>query len=87
MGLVSVVSLHWGQFLALFRFGPEKARFDLAWKEQQLPVGYIATVMTVILLFELFPYVEELFRGLRANSGRLVPPKARRNKAGDTAAR
>ncbi|CDX54182.1 conserved membrane hypothetical protein [Mesorhizobium plurifarium] len=87
MGLVSVVSLHWGQFLALFGFGPEKARFDLAWKEQQLPVGYIATVMTVILLFELFPYVEELFRGLRANSGRLVPPKARRNKAGDTAAR
>jgi hypothetical protein len=87
MGLVSVVSLHWGQFLALFGFGPERARFDLAWKEQQLPVGYIATVMTVILLFELFPYVEELFRGLRANSGRLVPPKAMRNKAGDTAAR
>ena len=87
MGLVSVVSLHWGQFLALFGFGPEKARFDLAWKEQQLPVGYIGTVMTVILLFELLPYVEEFFRGLRATSGRLVPPKARRNKAGETTTR
>ncbi|WFP75430.1 diguanylate cyclase [Mesorhizobium sp. WSM4906] len=87
MGLVSVVSLHWGQFLALFGFGPERARFGLAWKEQQLPVAYIATVMTVILLFELLPYVEEFFRGLRANSGRLVPPKARRNKAGETATR
>ncbi|MDG4878741.1 diguanylate cyclase [Mesorhizobium sp. WSM4935] len=87
MGLVSVVSLHWGQFLALFGFGPEKARFDLAWKEQPLPVGYIGTVMTVILLFELLPYVEEFFRGLRAASGRLVPPKARRNKAGETATR
>ncbi|AEH90846.1 hypothetical protein [Mesorhizobium opportunistum] len=87
MGLVSVVSLHWGQFLALFGFGPESARFGLAWKEQQLPVGYVATVMSVILLFELLPYVEEFFRGLRANSGRLVPPKARRNKGGETATR
>ncbi|MDG4882720.1 diguanylate cyclase [Mesorhizobium sp. WSM4884] len=81
MGLVSVVSLHWGQFLALFGFGPEKARIGLAWKEQQLPVAYIATVMTVILLFELLPYAEEFFRGLRANSGRLVPPKARRKQS------
>ncbi|TIQ36207.1 MAG: diguanylate cyclase [Mesorhizobium sp.] len=87
MGLVSVVSLHWGQFLALFGVGPESARFDFAWKRQQLPVAYIATVMTVILLFELLPYLEEFFRGLRANSGRLVPPKARRSKPGETATR
>lgn len=87
MGLVSVVSLHWGQFLALFGLGPELARFDFAWKRQQLPVAYIATVMTVILLFELLPYLEEFFRGLRANSGRLVPPKARRGKPGETATR
>ncbi|CDX22546.1 conserved membrane hypothetical protein [Mesorhizobium sp. ORS 3324] len=87
MGLVSVISLHWGQFLALFAVGPERARFDLAWKQQQLPLTYIATVMSVILLFELLPYLEELFRGLRANSGRFVPPKARANKAGATASR
>ncbi|MGX7871528.1 diguanylate cyclase [Mesorhizobium sp. ORM6] len=87
MGLVSVVSLHWGQFLALFGLGAESARFGLAWKEQQLPVAYVATVMIVILLFELLPYVEEFFRGLRASSGRLVPPKARRNKTGQTATR
>ncbi|MET3594536.1 hypothetical protein ABID26_003944 [Mesorhizobium shonense] len=87
MGLVSVISLHWGQFLALFGVGPEEARFDLIWKQQQLPVAYIVTVMAVILLFELLPYLEEFFRGLRANSGRLIPPKARRNKAGETAMR
>ncbi|MBZ9865171.1 diguanylate cyclase [Mesorhizobium sp. CA15] len=87
MGLVIVVALHWGQFLALFGAGTEKARFDLTWKEQQLPVIYIAAVMIVIVLFELLPYVEEFFRGLRANSGRLVPDKVRRHEPGDTATR
>ncbi|TGP54205.1 diguanylate cyclase [bacterium M00.F.Ca.ET.230.01.1.1] len=87
MGLVIVVALHWGQFLALFGAGPETARFDLTWKHQQLPVAYIAVVMIVIVLFELLPYVEEFFRGLRANSGRLVPAKARRHEPGDTATR
>ncbi|RWL50272.1 MAG: diguanylate cyclase [Mesorhizobium sp.] len=87
MGLVIVVALHWGQFLALFGAGSETARFDLTWKHQQLPVAYVAVVMIVIVLFELLPYVEEFFRGLRANSGRLVPAKARRHKPGDTAAR
>ncbi|MER9653610.1 diguanylate cyclase [Mesorhizobium sp. M0152] len=87
MGLVSVVSLHWGQFLALFGAGPETARFEIVWKSQQLPVTYIACVMTVILLFELLPYVEEFVRGLRANAGRLIPPKARRGNPGQTTLR
>lgn len=87
MGLVSVVSLHWGQFLALFGAGPETARFEIVWKSQQLPVTYIACVMTVILLFELLPYVEEFVRGLRANAGRLIPPKARRGNPGRTTLR
>ncbi|TIP06155.1 MAG: diguanylate cyclase, partial [Mesorhizobium sp.] len=85
--LVIVVALHWGQFLALFGAATEKARFDLTWKHEQLPVTYIAAVMIIIVLFEVLPYLEEFFRGLRANSGRLVPAKAKRHKAGDTAAR
>ncbi|MBZ9740822.1 MULTISPECIES: diguanylate cyclase [unclassified Mesorhizobium] len=87
MGLVSVVSLHWGQFLALFGAGQETARFDIAWKSQQLPVSYILCVMAVILLFELLPYLEEFVRGLRANAGRLIPAKARRNDPGQTTLR
>ncbi|CCV05678.1 conserved membrane hypothetical protein [Mesorhizobium metallidurans STM 2683] len=87
LGLVSVISLHWPQFLALVGIGPEEARFDLVWKPQQLPTMYIVTVMTVILLFELLPYVEELVRGLRANAGRLVPLKARQGEAGKTTRR
>ena len=62
-------------------------KFDLAWKPEQLPTGYIASVMAAILLFELLPYVEEFFRGLRANAGKLVPMKARRAKPGQTTLR
>ena len=78
--ILFVVSLHWGQFQALFGFGSETARFDLAWKEEPLPATYVVSIMAVILTFELIPYIEEFFRGLRANHGALVPPKARMYK-------
>ncbi|MGX8008925.1 diguanylate cyclase [Mesorhizobium sp. ORM8.1] len=87
MGIISVVALHWGQFLALFGFGNEPARYDITWKQQQLPVSYIAAVMIVIVLFEFLPYLEEFVRGWRANSGRLVPPEARRHAPGETTLR
>ena len=77
MAILFVVSRHWDQFLALFGFGVETARFDLAWKDLPLPATYVFSVMTAILLFELIPYIEEFFRGLRANHGALVPPRAR----------
>ena len=77
MAILFVVSRHWDQFLALFGFGVETARFDLAWKDPPLPATYVFSVMTAILLFELIPYIEEFFRGLRANHGALVPPRAR----------
>lgn len=76
MAILFIISLHWGQFQALFGFGPETARLDLAWKEEPLPTGYILSVMAAILLFELIPYIEELFRTLRAKRGALVHGKA-----------
>jgi hypothetical protein len=76
MAILLLISLHWEQFQALFGFGPETARFDLAWKEEQLPVTYVLSIMAMGLLFEIIPFVEEFFRGLRANHGALVPPKA-----------
>jgi len=82
-----VVSLHWGQFLALFGAGSELARFDIDWKSEPLPVTYILCVMAIVLLFELFPYVEEFVRGLRANGGRLIPFKARHARASQTTSR
>jgi hypothetical protein len=81
MAILFIVSLHWGQFQALFGFGSETARFDLNWKEEPLPATYVISIMAVILAFELIPYIEEFFRGLRANRGALVPPKARVHKS------
>ena len=75
MAILFVVSLHWGQFQALFGFGSEAPRFGLAWKEEPLPAGYVLSIMTVILLFEIIPYIEEFFRGLRANKGSPPPGK------------
>jgi hypothetical protein len=77
MAILLLISRHWGQFQALFGFGPETPRFDLAWKEEQLPVTYVISIMTVGLLLEVIPFVEEFFRGLRANHGALVPLRAR----------
>jgi hypothetical protein len=76
MAILFVISLHWGQFQALFGFGPETARFDLRWKEEPLPATYVLTILSVTFLFEIIPFMEELIRGLRANRGALVPPKS-----------
>jgi hypothetical protein len=69
MAILFVVSLHWGQFQALFGFGSETPRFGLAWKEEPLPASYVLSIMTAIVLFEIIPYIEEFFRGVRANKG------------------
>ncbi len=74
MAMGSAISLHWGQFLALFGHGDEVASFVLVWKSNSLPFWYIASIMTTILVFELLPYVEELCRCLRAHSKQQCPP-------------
>jgi hypothetical protein len=83
MALVSVVSRHWQQFLAVFGVGSEPLRTNLTWKSEPLPILYIASILGLILFFELVPYGEEFVRGLRANRGRLVPQKARDAKSGN----
>jgi hypothetical protein len=87
MGVVIIVSRHWEQFLALFGAGSETAKFDLVWKRQTLPTAYILSIIGLILLFEILPYIEEFIRGLRANAGELVPPKARRGAPSQTTLR
>ena len=65
MAIVLVVSRHWLQFQALLGIGSEPAGFELTAKTQPLPVAYIVTLFALILVFELLPYFEELWRGLR----------------------
>jgi hypothetical protein len=81
MAIVSVVSLHWQQFLAMFGAGSEALRTDLSWKPEPLPILYIIGILSIVLLFELLPYLEEFWRGLRANRGRLIPTKAKEAKS------
>jgi hypothetical protein len=78
MGLVLIAALHWEQFLALFGLGNERARFDVALRHGPPSWIYVSIVLTLVLVFEVLPYLEELVRGPRANRGALVPKKNRR---------
>jgi hypothetical protein len=66
IGLVLAVILHWPQFAALFGLGMESPDFAFVLKQNPLPIWYIVTLLSVIALFDLFPFIEELLRGLRA---------------------
>jgi hypothetical protein len=65
MAILLVISRHWPQFQALLGFGGEPARLELTAKTEPLPVAYIVTLFALILVFELLPFLEELWRGLR----------------------
>jgi hypothetical protein len=59
MGLLIVVTLHWKQFLALFGLGHETADFGLRLKQPPLPWIYVSIILSLVLLFEVLPYLEE----------------------------
>jgi hypothetical protein len=67
MAIVCVVALHWAQFQALFGFGNESADFSLTWKAEPLPVLYVLILMVFVVLMVVIPFIEELFRCLRAS--------------------
>jgi hypothetical protein len=73
MGLTIIVILHWGQFLALFGVGSERADFGIRLKESPLPWLYVTVMLTLVLLFEVLPYLEELVRTLRGRKARHPP--------------
>jgi hypothetical protein len=64
--LLIIVALHWQQFLALIGMGTQVADFSLRLKEPPLPWLYVVVMLTLVLLFEILPYAEELVRTLRA---------------------
>lgn len=77
MSLSFIMVLHWPQALSLLGLGPEPADLSVRLKSAPLPVAYIVTLIGIIALFEVLPYLEEVWRGLTANRGRLVPEKPR----------
>jgi hypothetical protein len=58
--------LYWPQLLALFSMETEAARFAPVLKPQPLPPAYVLGVLGATIVFNLAPYLEELFRTLRA---------------------
>jgi hypothetical protein len=77
MSLSFIIVLHWPQGLALLGLGPESADVSVRLKSAPLPVAYIVTLIGLIVLFGVLPYLEEFWRGLTANRGRLAPEKPR----------
>ncbi len=77
MGLSFIVVLHWPQALSLLGLGPQSADFSVRLKSAPLPTAYVITLIVLIALFEILPYVEEFRRGLAANRGRVAAEKPR----------
>lgn len=67
-GLLIVVTIHWQQFLALFGLGTEDAEWTLRLKQPPLPWLYLSLILSVVFLFEVLPYLEELWRGIKGRS-------------------
>jgi hypothetical protein len=73
MALSFVGCLYWPQALAVAGLGPETADWGIRAKDQPLPLGYLGAVLVSIVVLEVLPYLEELWRGWRAGDGHLVP--------------
>jgi hypothetical protein len=77
MALSFVTVMYWNQFAALFGFGPEPPRFELRPKQDPLSPGYLMALFTVIIVFVLLPYAEELWRCVRVSRARTLRPYAK----------
>jgi hypothetical protein len=62
MGSLVIITLHWQQFLALFGLGRETAQFSLRIKAGPPSAVYVTIMLSLVLLFEVLPYLEELAR-------------------------
>ena len=70
MALAFVTVMYWDQFVTLFGFGTQPARFGLYWKSDPLPAGYLISLFAAIGVFVVLPYAEELKRCLRVSASR-----------------
>jgi hypothetical protein len=67
MGLIVVITVHWQQFLALFGVGQQAPEFAVQLRQPPLPWLYVSVILSLVVLFEVLPYSEELVRGIRAD--------------------
>ncbi len=71
-GFISV--LHWPALRALVGRVPDPDP-TIRLKDEPLPTRYVAATLGAVAVFEVLPYLEELWRDWRANPGHLVPPR------------
>ena len=73
MAISFIAVLHWPQFCAIAGIGEETADLSIRAKDKPLPAGYIPISLAATGILEVLPYLEELYRTLRANNFRLIP--------------
>ena len=77
MAVSFIAVLHWPKAQALLGLRKDEDRgFRL--KRDPVPTGYVVTLLGLIGVLEVLPYLEEMYRDWRAYPGRLMPPKAER---------
>ncbi len=75
MAVSFIAVLHWPKAQALLGLRKdEDPGFRL--KRDPVPTGYVVTLLGLIGVLEVLPYLEEMYRDWRAHPGRLMPPKA-----------
>ena len=73
VAITLIAVLHWPETKAVFGFRDDPPDWSLRMRDKPLPLWYRAGLLTSVALFDALPYLEELWRTLRANDGRLVP--------------
>ena len=63
---------HFGQFQTLFGLGAETARLGLQARHPPLDASYVLGLLGAVALFNALPYLEELWRGRRAQRVRVA---------------
>lgn len=77
-----LVFLHVDELQRVLRDATTSADWQLRRKGEPLPAAYLGTVLTGITLFQVLPYLEELWRGLRARPpAHAVPAQPARRTA------
>ncbi|WP_144639463.1 diguanylate cyclase [Bordetella genomosp. 13] len=63
---ILVALLHWEAFLSLFGLSDMPADWRIMAKRDPVPLAYVIALLAAATLLEGLPYLEELWRGLRA---------------------
>ncbi|HEY3909904.1 MAG TPA: hypothetical protein VGM07_08445 [Stellaceae bacterium] len=83
MAAAFISVLHWPALRALLGLAQDPDP-SIRLKHEPLPTAYVAADLSAIAVFEMLPYLEELWRDWRANPGRLIPPKGEPHQVAPT---